>query len=298
MANQDLQELGTDLYFLPGGVNVAIAVGSDREAVLIDTGQDKEHGRRIRKACEALGVRPVAVINTHAHADHFGGNAYLLRQFDLAVHAPPFESELMASPYLEPVYLYHGAKPLPELTGKWLMAPPSPTHHRLEPGALELAGREFELLDTSGHAHRQLSVRVGDVLLAADALLGQALLERYPLPFGQDLGRQLSSARCLRELDVRLVLPGHGEPTADLAGLADANVAALEQAQAAVEAACTGVGTEEVLAATCRTLGIELTDLPRYHLNLCTVAAHLAHLREQGRVGCALEDGRLLWQRR
>lgn len=298
MAKTDPIALSERVHYLPGGVNCALVVGDDGQAVIIDSGQDKDYGRALRRACEALSVTPVAIVNTHAHADHFGGNAYLLRQYpDLIVHAPPFEASIMRAPYLEPVYLFHGARPLRELTSKWLQAEASPVHVEIEPGDLRLAGVELTLIDTSGHAHRQLAVRVDDVLLAADAFFGEAVLTRYPLPFGQDIAGQLAAFETVRSSAVRVALPGHGDPSDDLEATITANVAAVRTAAVAVEQACDGGGTEDVLHGACRALGIALEDLPRYHLNLCTVSAYLSYLRVEGRVEARLENGRLVWTR-
>lgn len=295
MAHPQPVALSDRVYALPGAVNCALVVHAGN-AVLIDTGQDKDYGRALRRACETLEVRPVAILNTHAHADHFGGNAYLLRQFpELEVYAPEFEASLMRTPALEPVYLYHGAHPLPELTSKWLQAEASPVHHTLSEGPLEVAGVQLQVIDTSGHAHRQRAVLVDDVLLAADAVFGSRVLDKYPLPFGQDIAGQLRGFEVVAGSDARTVLPGHGDASEDLASLAAANVAAVRRAADAVQAACGGGGLEDVLAVSCETLGIEMTDLPRYHLNQCTVAAYLSYLRAEGRVELRLESGRLRW---
>jgi len=284
------------VQYLPGGVNCALVLGTDDRAVIVDSGQDKNYGRNLRRACEALRVTPVAIVNTHAHADHFGGNAYLLRQYpDLVVYAPPFEASIIRSPYLEPVYLFHGARPPRELTSKWLQAEASPVHVELEPGPLELAGVAMEVIDTSGHAHRQIALRVGDVLLAADAFFGDSVLHKYALPFGQDIAGQLAALETVRASDARVALPGHGEPSENLVRSADANRAAIDRAAEAVEQACRGGGTEAVLAGTCEALGIDMTDLPRYHLDLCTVSAYLTYLRDLGRVDARLAGGTLAW---
>ncbi len=297
MARRETTALSHRVHLLSGGVNCALVVGDDRRAVVVDSGQDRDYGRDLRRACEHLGVEPVAIVNTHAHADHFGGNAYLLRHYPEAeVYAPEVESSLMQSPYLEPVYLYHGARPPAELRTKWLQAEPSPVHHTLEPGALELAGLRLEVLDTSGHAHRQRSVLVDDVLLAADAVFGEAVLEKYPLPFGQDVQAQVAALDAVARSGARLVVPGHGTASTDPAALAEGNRRVLERASGAVLEACRGGGLEDVLAATCACLGIDIEDLARYHLNLCTVAAHLTMLRESGRVLATLEGGRLGWR--
>jgi glyoxylase-like metal-dependent hydrolase (beta-lactamase superfamily II) len=237
----------------------------------------------------------VAIINSHAHADHFGGNDYLLRQFDVPVYAPPFEASLMLSPLLEPVYLFNGAKPLTEMYSKWLMAKPSRVDYHLTPGNVDIHGISLTVLDTSGHAHQQCSLVVEGVFLAADALFGKTLLEKYPLPFGQDIGQQIASAEQLSAHQVNVTLPGHGNPTDDLAALVNINLAAFARAADTVATACDEATTAEVLRRTCDQLAISMTDIPRYTLNLCTVMAYLSYLREQGRVEATLTDNMLVW---
>lgn len=288
-------QLSERVFYLPGSVNTALILGEEREAVIIDTGQDKDAGRRIKKACESLGVTPTAILNTHAHADHYGGNDFLVRNLGGSVYAPPFEASILQSPYLEPVYLFNGAKPPKELLSKWLMAKPSPVDHVLGPGTLELAGVPLEILDTSGHAHTHYAVKVDDVLIAADAVFGTDVLDRYPLPFGQDVGAQRASAEKVGTFGPRVVLPGHGDPTEAVDELVTANLTAFERAAEAVAAACTGAPTPSVLKATCDALGITMGDLPRYHLNLCVVSAYLSYLREAGRVEVGLMDNELRW---
>ena len=290
-------QLSEKVFYLPGAVNSVILVGEDKQAVLVDTGGDKDAGRRIRKACDELGVTPIAIVNTHAHADHYGGNDYLVRNLNLPVHAPPFEASIMQSPYLEPVYLFGGAKPPKELTSKWLLAKSSPVDYLLEPGMLELAGLTLEIIESSGHAHTHYAVKVDDVLFAADAVFGESALEKYPLPFGQDIGGQIASAEKMATLGAKVILPGHGEPTEEVGELVQKNVETFRRAAEVIEEVCTGVDTATVLKKTCKELHIIMIDLPRYTLNLCTVMAYLTYLREIGRVGLELADNTLLWSK-
>lgn len=293
--SQEIIQLSQEVYLLPGNVNMALVVGSEGEAVVIDTGQDKDAGRRVKKACEALAVSPAAILNTHAHADHFGGNDFLVRNFGLPVYAPPFEASIIENPYLEPVYLFNGAKPPPELMSKWLLAKPSPVTHILQPGTLELAGVTLELLDTSGHAHTHYAVKVGDVLIAADAVFGTRVLDKYPLPFGQDVGAQIESAQRVADAGARLVVPGHGDPDENVANLVKSNLEAFTAAATAVEAACTNLTSDAVLKEVSATLELTMTDLPRYYLNRCVVSAYLNYLRETGRVEAQLTDNEVRW---
>lgn len=281
------------VHLIPGAVN-AVLVVEGRRALAIDSGQGKDGGRRVRKAADGLGVEVVALLTTHAHADHFGGHAYLLRQRRVPVLAPPIEAELMRAPALEPAYLFHGARPPVELTGAWLQAEACPVDQIVESGPLDVEGFRVRLLDVSGHALRQLAVEIDDVLVAADAVFGTSVLDKYPIPFGQDAAGQRAAALTVGEHPARLAIPGHGDP-APPGELARSTVAALDRVRDAVLEAADGVEAGEVLARVGAALGVADPDLARWHLNHTTVHAHLGALRASGHLDARIEGHRLLW---
>lgn len=55
-------------------VNIGLVVGSER-ALVIDTGCGPRHAAEILNAVRAVTTLPLVVANTHAHWDHFFGNA-------------------------------------------------------------------------------------------------------------------------------------------------------------------------------------------------------------------------------
>jgi glyoxylase-like metal-dependent hydrolase (beta-lactamase superfamily II) len=295
MATAPPVQLSERVHLLPGTVNVVLVVEGGR-ALVIDSGQGEGGGKRVRRALDDLGVVPCAILTSHAHADHFGGHATLLRRWRVPVHAPPIEAELMRAPVLEPIYLAHGASPPPEMRGPWLMAEPSPVDALLVPGPARIEGFDLQVHDVSGHAHRQLAFEVDDVLIAADAVFGPAVLDRYPLPFGHDAAAQLASAAWVGERRARVAVPGHGDPAAP-AVLAQATVEALERVRRTVADAAGAGAAEatEILARVATALAIPDVDLARWHLNHTTVQAHLQALRAAGVLRPRIVDHRLLW---
>ena len=292
-----LQTLAPGLHFLPGAVNSVVIENGAGGALIVDTGLDESHARRLLREVLALGLTPAAVLNTHSHADHHGGNAFLLKRFpELDISAPPFEAAIVNHPLLEPLSLF-GACPPPELRTKFLLAPASPARG-IEPGRHTLGGAEIELLAVPGHATQMYAVRFGDVLYAADALFGPEALGKHPLTFCVDSAAQKASAARLGELGgVRVTLPGHGEPAKDLAGLIAANLAAYGQTTAAVQAAL-GEGSatvDELLRRVCGGLGVHMTNAGSVVLNRAVVSAHLTEGLAQGWARLSVEENALLF---
>jgi len=291
------QQLSSHAWLVPGAVNSAVLEHEGR-AVLIDTGADRDAGKRLVRGLRERSWRLEAIVTTHAHADHVGGHAAVLRQLDVPVYAPAIEAELMRAPVLEPIYLFHGAAPLPELTSRWLQAEPSRVDVVAEAGPLELIGLPLELIEVDGHAIRQLAMHVDDVLIAGDAVFGEAIATRYPLLFAHDVALQRRSAERVGADAARLAVPGHGDP-APPRHLADVTIAAIDAARGALRNALAsrpdGVETAAVVRAVAAELGARMDDLPRWHLNHTTVCAYLAAARAAGEADVRIDDGVLRW---
>lgn len=296
MALPELVTLSDGIHYLPGAVNVGVIANGAGGCVLIDSGADKDHAKRLLKACRARNLEPVAILNTHSHADHYGGNAYLQETLGIPAYSPIFEEATLRYPILEPISLWSGARPPVALQNKWLLAPASGTKILNEAGLREVAGVALELIDVSGHAHIQFAVRVRDVLFAADAVFGQHILHKYPLQFAVDIQHVREAIDAVRAVGAAVVLPGHGEPTGDVAALCDANLAAVERASSAVLSACGEPSTlPEVVERVCAMLEVTMADVTRYVLNQTAVLAHLTDLEEHGLLRLEVIRNRLLW---
>lgn len=295
-----LERLGPGVWVWSGPVNSVVAADGQGGALLIDTGLDESHARKLLRAVEAQGLQPTAILNTHSHADHHGGNAFVLRRFPgLPVFAPPLEAAIINYPLLEPLGLY-GASPPPELRTKFLLAPASPAQGAA-PGPQTLGGVALELLPVPGHAAEMYAVKLGEVLYAADALFGPEALDRHPLTFCVDSAAQKASAASLRDLEgVSTVLPGHGAPTPDLPALVGANLAAYERTTAAVLATVQQApgSVDDLLARVCVRLGVQTLSPAALVLNRAVVSAHLTELLGEAQVSCGVEGHRLMFRAR
>lgn len=297
MSQNGLIELASKTYYLPGAVNVGVLETPDGGALLIDSGSDKDHAKKILKACRAKHLEPRAILNTHSHADHYGGNGYLQETLGIPAYAPIFEEAIIKYPILEPMYLYGGVRPPKSLQNKWLMGKPSGTKILNAPGTIKICDLELELIDVGGHAAQMFAVQFGEVLFATDAVFGIPTLEKHPLQFAVDIARQRESVDVVRDVGVRVVLPGHGDPTEDISGICNANLSAIECANRAVFTACQHPSTlAQILAQVCNSFQISMTSLSSYVLNQTAVLAHLVELEERDLIRQEIIENTLAWK--
>ncbi|MCS7240239.1 MAG: MBL fold metallo-hydrolase [Candidatus Bipolaricaulota bacterium] len=288
--------LAKGVVVFTGAVNLG-AVVADKEVIFLDAGLDDGAARKLWRWAEEQGLQPRAAILTHAHADHFGG-AHLWVNRGLALYASRLEGMMMEHPICEPLFLFSGASPLPDLLSKFTFAKPCKLAGALGPGPFELGSVVLEIIELSGHTPAQIGVRLGNVLFCADALFPPEILAKHPIPFCHDLDQAILSLRVVEETEV--VVPGHGPllTGATLRAACAAFRGQLERIrEAAFQALTTPRTTEEVLSAVAEKVGERLTSLTAVLLAQTTVLAALASLVRAGLAAPVVEGNRLLWQR-
>jgi glyoxylase-like metal-dependent hydrolase (beta-lactamase superfamily II) len=189
-----LRELAPGAYHWQSGSNAGILV-QEGQALIIDAGLDRSAAADIAQAVEKLGARPIALLITHAHADHSGGASFLARRAgDIPVLASPFEASIVRHPIWEPLYLYSGAAPIEELQHKFTLAKPCPVAQEMEPGMLEIGPFRLEIIPLYGHAVEQVGVVWGDVCYTADAFFPPDLVAKARHPVLRGPGRRPGGA--------------------------------------------------------------------------------------------------------
>ncbi len=85
---------------------------------IIDSGNDKEAGKRVERILNERGWTPAAIINTHSNADHVGGNRVLMERMGCKAYCYGIETAFTRHPILEPSFLY-GGYPCKKLQNKF-----------------------------------------------------------------------------------------------------------------------------------------------------------------------------------
>jgi glyoxylase-like metal-dependent hydrolase (beta-lactamase superfamily II) len=284
---------------LPGGVNIGVVRGEAGEIALIDTGLNDTSAKKAVKAVrEELGGEVTTVLTTHAHADHFGGNATVVKRTGARVHAPAFDEAFLRYPLLQPASLFGGADPVDTLRGGFLLADPSPVDDVVHAGPHEIGGVAIAAVPLAGHSPGQLGYLVDDVFFCADVVLPESVLDKYRIPYLFSLTDHLAALERARTVPCRVAVPGHGPTVDDLAPLIDRNAdLARRVSDAVLELAATPRTAEAILRELLRRFGANVADAPSFYLLQPTVFAYLSHLHREGSLAHAVADGQSLWRR-
>ena len=286
----ELIQAAEHTYYIESPAKIGLVQTGDTVA-LIDSGSDKEAGRKVRQHLDARGLKLSAIYNTHSNADHIGGNQYLQRQTGCAVYAPGVEAAFTRDPILEPSFLYGGCPPKP-LRHKFLLAQPSGVQV-LDPKACPL-----EVIPLPGHFFDMVGYRTeDDVVFLADCLSSRETLEKYRVSFVYDVAAYLDTLDRVAAMEAALFVPAHAAATEDIAPLARYN---RDQVYAVAEDLLDLLAEplvfEEVLRRLFQRYRLTM-DFQQYVLVGSTVKSYLTWLLDGGRVTAAFDDCRLLWRK-
>lgn len=279
-----------------GPTNMGIIKAAADTAVIIDTGLDESIARKLLREVEMEGLQIKAIINTHSHADHIGGNSFLVARTGATVYASEVETPFVENPLLEPAMLAGGAAPWKELRGKFLMAKPSKVSEKLTSGSVSINGITLEIIPLPGHSLGHIGVLCDNVLFTGDAYISSKTLEKHGIPYNIDITSYLSSLAKLQELKCSWFVPAHAEPAQDITDLLEKNRSTVLRQIQLIEGWLKEPQTaEEVLVKLCSHLGAVAANTGLYYLYRSTVLAYLSYLYENNVIQTTLEDNRLLW---
>jgi glyoxylase-like metal-dependent hydrolase (beta-lactamase superfamily II) len=188
----------------PFAENTYLLWRADRsDCVIIDPGLEPD---LILESLSAKSLTPVALLCTHGHGDHIGGNAALKRAF-------PKASIMIGEK--EGHWLTDANANLSASFGMPITSPPADRLLR-EGDVIDLAGIRLEVLDLPGHSpgHVVFLYRSEPIIVLAGDTLFQGSIGRSDLPGGN--GKLLVDGirkKLFSLADDTIILPGHGDGT-------------------------------------------------------------------------------------
>lgn len=293
-----LKQLTEHVFYIQDQPNIGIVKEGDT-AIFIDSGANDNTAAKIVKILEKEGLYPLAVINTHSHADHCGGNHFLQEKTGALIYAPETEAAVIQAPFLEPYYLFSGANPISEL--KVDMAKGSRVDHVIgsNENVLQFDTLGLNIIKLPGHSPNQIGIEVDQVLFCGDAIFSEELLDYYKIPFHADIGQQKTTLAWLEASNYSHYVPAHSPPCTEMALLARYNLEVIESIEGYIlRTLQRRKTTEEVMKDLCSHYKIEISKVQASYLMHTVTNAFLSSLKEQGDLYADVKDNLPCWGRK
>ncbi len=287
----ELIKLTDSSYYIQSPAKIGIIV-KDNNAFVIDSGNDKDAGKKVLKILNENSWRLMAVLNTHSHADHIGGNQYLQKQTGCKIYAPGIERDFTCHPILEPDFLY-GGNSINELRHKFLMAQPSETEYL----TADILPEGIDILPLPGHSFDMVGFKTDDgVVYLADCLSSEATLNKYKISFLNDVEAYLDTLEKAKNMDGKIFVPSHAEPTENIAPLAQYNIdCVLEICENITKICKDGCIFEQLLEKIFEKYNLQMT-FEQYALVGSTVKSYLTYLKNTGKISVDIDANKMLWK--
>lgn len=313
----EAREVATDVWkitvpipFPLKTVNMHALVG-DEGWVLVDAGMGVPEARAAFEAgLKRAGLsmeRLRGIVLTHHHPDHIGLSGELHEKTGVPVYMHPIDEAIMQMVWsgtlpqryghVSKFLLQHGmpqteiwvSQVEPNVMRTIIHVPPHEEITPVEDGQyLELVGERYRVIWTPGHSdgHICLFRERDGVFLAADHVLPR-ITPNVGLYSQHDranpLGDYLDSLRKIESLPASIVLPGHGEPFADLAGRVQELIEHHREREEQILGLLDGQ-PQHAYDVALQLFGHRMTNNESRRMAVAETLSHLEHMRLNGMV--------------
>ena len=302
------------VFYIPGDTNVGVVYcdspenNNQKDVYLIESGMHRKDAERIYQELETLfpkekgGFRLVSIINTHAHTDHAGGNAFFIEKTKCDVLISKKEAAVLLNPALNGV-IFCGGQLYPGINIPYFIAEYSePTQIIDEKTVITLPnGTEISFISLPGHTFDMLGVIVKEksgksAMFAGDAFFGSNHIIKYWIPYLFDVKEFKESLDKIAKLKCDIFVPGHGDPCKNIEEVTELNKIAVISTEKCILHAIEKKGKTEtdILKYVADKNDIKLR-LNQFVLISITIKAYLMYLLQENLINFQIIDNMMIW---
>lgn len=186
-------------------INTCLIIGNKNSCIIVDPGcysqSEKDH---LLKFISDNNLKPIMLVNTHAHVDHVLGNAFVKQHFDIPFYCNKKDEALLKSSTEQGIMFGFNAEPSPNIE-----------FDITENDTLTIDGQTLEIFEVPGHSPGSIAIFSKDdgFIIAGDVLFKNSI-GRTDLP-GGDYNTLIASInnKLMPLDDGTIVYAGHGPAT-------------------------------------------------------------------------------------
>ena len=286
----ELVQVGKNTFYLDNPTNIGIYLVNNKDVYLIDSGNNKDAGKKILKIINEHNWQVLGIINTHSHADHIGGNNVIQNRTNCAIFSSEIENSFISNTILEPSILY-GGYPFNSLLNKTLMAKES-SSILID----DNIRNTFDVIELPGHSYNMIGLKTKDnIYFLGDSLFSEETINKYHIFYICNVKEFLNTLDKLNNLDGDLYILSHCKPTKDLKELIKINRDKVVEIINKIYNLCSNKITfEDILQKIFIDYNINMNE-NQYFLIGSTIKAYLSYLYDEGKISYTFIDNKMYW---
>jgi glyoxylase-like metal-dependent hydrolase (beta-lactamase superfamily II) len=289
----ELQKITDRVWLIPGSVNVGVVLLENSRVVLIDSGLDESHAEKIFELLSDYRFKVSHIFNTHAHADHIGGNHFFQQRTACRILAPELEAPMIRQPLIQSAVLFAGA-PISDLMNRFIMANPSNVAS-FEESEFEIEDISVKVIDLPGHSINQKGFYIDQVAFLADAVFPEYFFNKQRLPFIYDPFAQLETLENLRSLKAQFFVGGHFKAREAIGPMLETNLRSVSDALEFMRKTLKVPQPQDRIVKSFMDHFSLKKNNWEYFLYRATVNGYLSSLYKQGEAKFKVLDNLLIW---
>ncbi|MBQ2971274.1 MAG: MBL fold metallo-hydrolase [Ruminococcus sp.] len=288
----ELIKASENCYYIDSPSKVGIYKQSDNGVYLIDSGSDNNSAKKTLRICEEQGWGIKGIINTHAHADHIYGNAYIQQRTGCDIFCSELDRPFIEYPIINPLHIYGGYIPK-EMEHKFFLAKPS----KAKSINCSDFPSELRTYDISGHSLGMIAIITPDnTAFVGDIVSSEEIIKKYGITYLLDIKKHLESLDFVENVSADRFIMSHVETVDDIRPLIRLN-------REKIFEIC-----DVILVLSKEPLTFEsLLQKLFYHYDLrmsirqhslvgSTVRSYLSYLKNEGKLDIVIDDNLILWK--
>jgi len=293
----ELNHIKGNTYYIKDNdnFNVGLYKIDERRCLLIDVGYEEA----VQPLLEYLSMQdllPAAVINTHGHVDHAGGDALIKKLAGVRVYASEEEALIIEKPELEMLGLT-GVPSFGSINGLFLKGRHCKPDYILKPGSFLVDGVRLDALALPGHAIGHMGIATPDnVLFCGDAVFTHGFIKKYKLPYISDVAATITSLKAIKRTSYEYYIPSHGHPFDDIKSSVEENIRLIENVINYISDKLHSPIRREDLCAMIMEHYRVWMSFPQHFLMMCYTSAFLRYLYEDGKIEPVTDGYSLKWR--
>ena len=286
----ELVQVGKNTFYLDNPTNIGIYLVNNKDVYLIDSGNNKDAGKKILKIINEHNWQVLGIINTHSHADHIGGNNVIQNRTNCAIFSSEIENSFISNTILEPSILY-GGYPFNSLLNKTLMAKES-SSILID----DNIRNTFDVIELPGHSYNMIGLKTKDnIYFLGDSLFSEETINKYHIFYICNVKEFLNTLDKLNNLDGDLYILSHCKPVSDLDSLIKVNRDKVVEIINKIYNLCSNKITfEDILQKIFTDYNINMNE-NQYFLIGSTIKAYLTYLYDEGKISYTFIDNKMYW---